>query len=659
VVLTAARAIAVSAGAIAVAFGMGAGPAVAATAPPQVRLSTLATGLAIPWDLALLPDGTVLFTQRGGVTTLRRADGSLQRVATDQADLFVGSEAGLMGLALDPEFASNRLYYTCQAYRGSGTAPVDIRVLRWRLSADNTAAARIGAPVVTGIPITTGQHAGCRLRFAPDGTLHIGTGDAITGTTPQDLSSLGGKTLRVRPDGSAPADNPFSAMGGNAAKVFTYGHRNVQGLAVRPGTSQVWSAEHGPDVDDEVNLLARGANYGWDPVPGYNQNVQMTDLGKFPSAVAARWRSGDPTVATSGATFLTGRSWGRWLGPPAGAVLKNPALRVLPLPPDGRVTAAEEMGPLDGTLGRIRTVQSGAGGVVYGTTSNGSDDRLFRVDPVATPEPYRVGLDVSPSGVAALTRGSQVTAFVRGTDDQVWYASQSVPGGGWAGWRKVPGVVASAPTVVSWDGSRIDLFARGTNRHLLHTYTTGAGYHPWEDLGGVLSAAPAAASLTPGTLDILVRGSDDTVWRKRWAPGWTSWQPVGGIISSAPAVAADAGSDLLTVYARGRDANLWDEQLTASGVRRGWHRNVRQTWSAAATTPGNTPTLVTRNGRTPVVTQGSFATAIGGLLSGAPAVTARDSTSYLVLGRGTDNALWAYDGRPGHYRWSRVGGALR
>ena len=161
-------------------------------------------------------------------------------------------------------------------------------MLRWTLASHGARAARSGAPVLTGIPIKTGQHGGCRLRFAPDGILNVGTGDAITGPAPQSLWSLGGKTLRVSTDGTAPANNPFDATGGNARFVWTYGHRNVQGLALRPGTTQLWSAEHGPDIDDEVNLLVRGGNYGWDPQNGaaqYDQSVPMTDTVAFPSAI--------------------------------------------------------------------------------------------------------------------------------------------------------------------------------------------------------------------------------------------------------------------------------------------------------------------------------------------------------------------------------------
>lgn len=628
-------------------------------------MTTLTTGLTIPWDLAVLPDGSVLFTERGGSTKLRRTNGSVQTVATNQSDLFVGSESGLMGLTLHPSFATNRTYYTCQAYKGAGTSPVDIRVLRWVLAANGTSASRSGSPVLTGIPITTGQHGGCRLRNAPDGTLHIGTGDAITGPAPQSLTSLGGKTLRVNRNGTAPTNNPFYSRGGRARFIYTYGHRNVQGLALRPGTSQMWSAEHGPDVDDEVNLLRRGGNYGWDPdgaTHNYDQSVPMTDTVTYPAAIRAMWRSGRPTVATSGATFLTGAAWGRWEGALAVAELKNEGVRVLSMTPDGRVIGNEQMSQLDDTIGRIRTVQSATGGSVYVSTSNGGgNDRISRVDPVAPAAPtWSPGLDVSPSGVATVLRGSQVTAFVRGTDDRVYYTNQAAGGGAFSGFTAIPGTIASAPTAVTWGGSRVDLFAKGNNGHLLHTYSTGGAYHAWEDVGGELTSAPSAASLSTGTIDIVARTTGDVLSRIRWdGSGWTPWTKVGGVLSAAPAASADRTAGTVSVVVRGTNGQLFRVVLSATGVARGFTNLGRLTWSGPAVAQGPQPVMVSRNGQTPVIIQATFVTAIGGLLSGAPAVTSRSSTSYVVLGRGTDNALYAYDGRGGHYTWSKVGGVLR
>ncbi|WP_270886394.1 PQQ-dependent sugar dehydrogenase [Pedococcus sp. 5OH_020] len=637
--------------------------AVASATVPASRVDTLVSGLSIPWDVAPLPDGSLLFTERAGTTRLRAANGPTHVVTTDQRDLFVGSEAGLMGITTDPAFTTNRTYYTCQAYRGSGTTPIDIRVVRWHLAADSASATRQGT-VVTGVPTTTGQHAGCRLRFAADGTLHVGTGDAITGTNPQNLSSLGGKTLRVRAgDGRAPADNPFAAAGGARALVWTYGHRNVEGMALRPGTTQMWSVEHGPDRDDEVNLLVKGRNYGWDPVPGYNQQVPMTDLVKFPTAVRAVWSSGLPTVATSGAAFLTGSRWGRWEGALAVAELKNEGVRILSLTPDGRLRGNEQLPAVDNVYGRIRTVQAARGGnAVYLTTSNGTDDKLLQVTATAAQGAYRPQLDVSPAGVALVNRGGVLTAFVRGLDGRVYHSGQSSAGGSWTAFQPLPGVVASAPAAVSWGGSRVDLFARGTSGQLLHAWSSGGGYSAWQNLGGNLTSAPSAASLSPGSLDVVARsGASDKVVRRHWdGRSWSASTSLGGVVTGAPATTASASTGRITVYVRGSDGKLCTKVLTATTTVSGWScGSGRETWAAPAVSASPGPVLVTRNADlTPVVSIGGFTTAVGGRVDSALAAASRSSTSYTVIGRGTDGALWSFDGRPGHYTWSRVGGRL-
>ena len=170
-----------------------------------------------------------------------------------------------MGIVVDPSFASNRRFYTCQGHTGP-----EVQVIAWTINSAYTEATRVADPLVGDIPASSGRHGGCRLRFGPEGYLWIATGDAATGTVPQDLTSLGGKVLRVDAStGAGVPANPFTS----SPLVYTYGHRNVQGLALRPGTSQMWSVEHGPSVDDEINLLAAGGNYGWNSVPGYNEGV--------------------------------------------------------------------------------------------------------------------------------------------------------------------------------------------------------------------------------------------------------------------------------------------------------------------------------------------------------------------------------------------------
>ena len=226
-----------------------------------------------------------------------------------------------MGLAVDPKFSKNKRFYTCQGGNTAGGGH-DVRVMAWRF-AKNPARAVFVRRLLTGIPSTTGQHGGCRLLIASNGTLFVGTGDAATGTNPRNLDSLGGKTLRLNRFTGAPSKlNPYyHSTNRNRRYVTSYGHRNVQGLAQRYDGS-VWSAEHGPDRDDEINRLVNGGDYGWNPVPGYNQNVPMTDQSLPGTQINARWSSGSPTLATSGIAWVRGAQWKGYRGFLAVAALK-------------------------------------------------------------------------------------------------------------------------------------------------------------------------------------------------------------------------------------------------------------------------------------------------------------------------------------------------
>lgn len=362
------------------------GASAAATGEPALNVQVVASGLDIPWDLDFIDATHYLLTERPGRLWLgSTAPGStLQRITASLSDLNLAKPGGLLGLVVDPSFATNRLFYTCQTHK----APNDVRVVRWRLNAAGTAASRVGAPVVKGI--TFGQpHFGCRLLNAPDGTLLIGTGDAALATGPQNRDNLAGKILRVRRSGAIPADNPWASASTPRRYVWNWGHRNVQGLAVRPGTTQVFSAEHGPDWDDEVNLVKKAANYGWNPVdpsgaPGYYQQVPMTDLAKYPKAVPAVWSSGTPTLATSGLSFVTGAAWGAYAGRAFVAQLKGSAVLTLTMNPAGAVTATGSVPELAGTYGRLRTIRQAPDGALYILTSNGgSADVVLRVTPIA------------------------------------------------------------------------------------------------------------------------------------------------------------------------------------------------------------------------------------------------------------------------------------
>ena len=339
-------------------------------------------GLEHGWDVGFLPDGKALVTQRPGKLTLlsgTRPGATATTVRADFADLFARSEGGLMSLLVHPGFATNRRFVTCQ------TTQADTRLVNWRLSEDGTRAERTG-DLLTGIPVSSGRHSGCRMELANDGSLLVGTGDAARADSAQDRNGLGGKVLRLDLETGGPAPgNPFATSANPHERLlWTYGHRNVQGLAKRPGTDQVFAAEHGPDVDDEVNLLRSGGNYGWDPsrggaVGGYDEDVPMTDLRRFPDAVAATWSSGSPTEAVCGAAFLSGPGWGDLDGALAVTALKGSKLMLFTLDPAGAVRQIATPAELNDTHGRLRAARLGPDGALYVTTSNGDDDKLLRV----------------------------------------------------------------------------------------------------------------------------------------------------------------------------------------------------------------------------------------------------------------------------------------
>jgi glucose/arabinose dehydrogenase len=282
------------------------------------------TGLDRPWDIAFLPSGTMLYTEndRGTISAYINA-GEPRRVLGVVPNLDPSGEGGLMGLAVDPNFPASPFLYACY----SNLSPSDNRVVRITLDPNLPMNSAITAvtPIITGMA-HQGFHDGCRLRFQPGANpsaLFVTMGDAAIGPAPQAPESLNGKILRVQTDGSPYPSNPYFDGGINKARIFTFGHRNPQGIAFRPGSGAPYSVEHGPDWNDEVNRLVAGANGGWDPEPpGYNQKTSMTDLAKFPNAMRPVWRSGDGgTIAPSGATFLSGAQWKSWDGVLAVAVL--------------------------------------------------------------------------------------------------------------------------------------------------------------------------------------------------------------------------------------------------------------------------------------------------------------------------------------------------
>ena len=334
-----------------------------AASPVRYDVATIATGLENPWDLAFTPDGTMLVTERTGDVNVV-VGGVGQRIGRP-GDVVSQGEGGMMGLAVDPGFGiTNHYIYTCYLTAG------DVRVVRFTVGAGYSSLGE-PTPLLTGLPRSgTGRHSGCRTRIGPDGNLWITAGDAAVGTNPQNLGSLGGKVLRIRTDGGIPDGN----MPG-AGAIYAYGFRNPQGITFRPGDNAPFLIEHGSDRDDEVTQLAPGGNGGWNPVPGYNENVPMTDLARYPGALRPAWSSGFPTVAPSGGTFVTSAQWGGLANAAhiVLAVLKGEELRL--------ISTGGAQSTLVTGQGRIRVAVEGPDGLLYLLT-DANPGRVLQVTPV-------------------------------------------------------------------------------------------------------------------------------------------------------------------------------------------------------------------------------------------------------------------------------------
>ncbi|MGZ4452544.1 MAG: PQQ-dependent sugar dehydrogenase [Nocardioides sp.] len=356
-------------------------PAARRVGVPALRVRTIARGLDHPWDVAPLPGKRLLITQRDrrSLTILRH--GRLHDVAFDNSRIWVSGETGLLGLEVDPHFKHNRRIYTCQGWNLPGGGH-DVRVISWRLNRSYKHATMVRT-LVTGFPTTSGRHGGCRLLITRNGALNVGTGDAATGVNPESLASLGGKTLRLNRKTGAPwPTNPFIHSSNRATRYITsYGHRNVQGLAQR-ADGTLWSIEQGTDRDDEVNRIKLGGDYGYNPVPGYNESVPMTDPGLPGKQIAAAWSSGFPTLATSGGSFVARQHrWGALRGALAIGVLKDEQVLFVRFTRSGKLIRATAPAELR-RYGRIRTTVPAPNGDLLVTTDNGNGaDVLLRVSP--------------------------------------------------------------------------------------------------------------------------------------------------------------------------------------------------------------------------------------------------------------------------------------
>jgi glucose/arabinose dehydrogenase len=339
------------------------------------RVETVVSNLEVPWSIVFAPDGRMIFTERPGRVRVFENNRLRPEPLAVITDVERGSESGLMGLTLHPQFAQNHLLYLAYAYNEEG---VKVRVVRFRETGDALTDRKV---IIEGIPAAR-FHAGTRLRFGPDAKLYITTGDAAQKELGQRLDTLAGKTLRLNDDGTVPADNPFINQPNARPEIWTYGHRNSQGLDFQPGTNLLFETEHGPSGfdgpggGDEVNIVERGKNYGW-PLIHHRETK---------AGLESPLLEYTPACAPAGATFYRGSAFptlrGNFL---FGCLVGQRIIRVVL---DGRRVVSQE-NLLEKQYGRIRDIVEGPDGAIYFATSNRDgrgtpskdDDRIMRLVP--------------------------------------------------------------------------------------------------------------------------------------------------------------------------------------------------------------------------------------------------------------------------------------
>ncbi len=342
----------------------------------RFRVETVVGNLEVPWSIVFAPDGRMLFTERRGRVRVYENGKLRAEPLSVIGDVEQTGESGLMGLTLHPQFGANHLLYLAYAYSGEGQL---VRVVRFR---EAEGALHERKVIIENIPAAQ-YHAGCRLRFGPDGKLYITTGDATVRALAQRLDSLAGKTLRLNDDGTVPPDNPFVGQQGARPEIWSYGHRNSQGLDWQPGTDLMFQTEHGPSGfdgpggGDEVNIVERGKNYGW-PIIHHTQTR---------AGLESPLLEYTPAVAPASGTFYRGSGFPQFRGNFFFGGLRGEVLIRVRL--EGRRVVGQER-LLEKQYGRIRDVAEGPEGALYFSTSNrdgrGSpardDDRIMRLVPV-------------------------------------------------------------------------------------------------------------------------------------------------------------------------------------------------------------------------------------------------------------------------------------
>jgi glucose/arabinose dehydrogenase len=342
-----------------------------------LRVETVAKGLSHPWGLQFLPDGRMLVTERPGNIRIVAKDGKLSPPLKNGPPVRAGGQAGMLDIALDRDFAQNRQFYFCFNYDSGGNAAV----ARARLASD------IAIDDVKIIfrqqgPGGSNNH-GCRIAQSPDRNLFVTLGDHFgPRDAAQNLAVDNGKIVRIGPDGEIPKDNPFvgrqNTNPGARPEIWSYGHRNPQGLAFNPFNGELWEQEHGPRGGDEINIVRKDANYGW-PVIGYGIDYDGSKIhdSTHKAGMEQPIKYWVPSIAPSGMAFYTADLIPKWKGSLFVGALKDQMLVRLSL--DGEKVTGEER--LLHALGeRIRDVRQGPDGALYLLT-DASNGRILRVSP--------------------------------------------------------------------------------------------------------------------------------------------------------------------------------------------------------------------------------------------------------------------------------------
>ncbi|MCC6778234.1 MAG: PQQ-dependent sugar dehydrogenase [Hyphomicrobiales bacterium] len=342
----------------------------------DVKVETVASSLAHPWALALLPDGRMLVTERPGRMRIVERDGRLGAPLSGVPPVFASGQGGLLDVVLDRNFADNATIYFCLA------DPVDAgartALARARLATNGTARLEDTTVIFRQEgPLSTGNHFGCRIVQAADDNLFLSMGDHFRPRDEaQNLANHLGKIVRIRPDGSVPDDNPFVGRAGAKPEIWSYGHRNSQGLALQPGTGKLWEQEHGPRGGDEINIVEKGKNYGW-PVIGYgiDYNGARIHESTHRAGMEQPVKYWVPSIAPSGMAFYDGSAFPSWRGNLIVGALAGQLIARLELAGD-KVTKEERL-PMGE---RIRDVRQGPDGALYAATDSASG-RILRLTP--------------------------------------------------------------------------------------------------------------------------------------------------------------------------------------------------------------------------------------------------------------------------------------